>query len=108
MAKKATNPQNLVPFQKGEDSRRNLKGAPKKLPNLETLLADVLGEEKDGKTAAEAILMALRAKATKGDIRAAEVLLERGYGKTKQQMDITSDGKRINLPSWINEDKPES
>ncbi|CAB4218102.1 hypothetical protein UFOVP1605_5 [uncultured Caudovirales phage] len=30
------------------------------------------------------------------------------YGKPKQQMDITSDGKRINLPSWINEDKPES
>ena len=25
------------------------------------------------------------------------------YGKPKQQMDITSDGKQILLPSWINE-----
>lgn len=99
------NPDNIVKhkFKKGETGNPN--GRPKKLPELDKLLADVLGEEKDGITAAEAILKALRAKATKGDIRAAEVLLERGYGKTKQQMDITSDGKRINLPSWINEDK---
>ena len=27
------------------------------------------------------------------------------YGKPKQQMDITSGGKEILLPSWINEDK---
>jgi hypothetical protein len=55
---------------------------------LDKLLADVLGEEKDGVTAAEAILKALRAKAAKGDIRAAEVLLDRGYGKAKQQVDM--------------------
>lgn len=84
---------------KDHPERINRKGAPKKLPNLEVLLADVLGEEKDGKTAAEAILMALRAKATKGDIRAAEVLLERGYGKLRQPMDITiSDAPEIILP----------
>lgn len=100
MAKKATNPQNLVPFKKGEDSRRNLKGAPKKLPDLHILLADVLGEEKDGITAAEAILKALRAKATKGDIRAAEVLLERGWGKAKQSIDITSGGEPL-LPPFM-------
>jgi orotate phosphoribosyltransferase len=46
-----------------------------------------LGEEKDGITAGEAILKALRAKATKGDVRAAEVLLDRAYGKAKQTMD---------------------
>jgi hypothetical protein len=32
-------------------------------------------------------LKALRAKATKGDVRAAEVLLDRAYGKAKQITD---------------------
>ena len=62
-------------------------GRPRKLPALDKLMADVLGEEKDGITAGEAILKALRAKATKGDIRAAEVLLDRAYGKAKQTID---------------------
>jgi hypothetical protein len=67
-------------------------GRPRKLPALDKLMADVLGEEKDGITAGEAILKALRAKATKGDVRAAEVLLDRAYGKPKQTTDtnITS------------------
>lgn len=69
-------------MKKGETLNPN--GRPKKLPELDKLLADVLGEEKDGVTAAEAILKALRAKAAKGDIRAAEVLLDRGYGKPSQ------------------------
>lgn len=73
-------------MKKGETLNPN--GRPKKLPGLDRLLADVLGEEKDGKTAAEVILMALRLKATKGDIRAAEVLLERAYGKAKQEIKI--------------------
>lgn len=59
----------------------NPKGRPRKLPDLKEILADVLSEEKDGKTAAQVIMMALRAKATKGDVRAAQILLERGYGK---------------------------
>jgi hypothetical protein len=67
-------------------------GRKRELPELSKLLADVLGEEKDGITAGEAILKALRAKATKGDVRAAEVLLDRAYGKPKQTHDtnITS------------------
>jgi hypothetical protein len=69
-------------FKKGQTGNPN--GRPRKLPELDKLLADVLGEEKDGITAGEAILKALRAKATKGDVRAAEVLLDRAYGKAKQ------------------------
>ncbi len=69
------------PFKKGQSG--NPKGRPKKIPELRELLANVLGDEKDGKTAAEAILMALRAKAVKGDVRAAELLLDRAYGKVK-------------------------
>lgn len=69
----------------------NPKGGIKKIPQLDVLLADVLGEEKDGIEAAKAILMALRAKATKGDVRAAEVLLDRAYGKAKQFIGLDGD-----------------
>ena len=72
-------------FKKGQTGNPN--GRPRKLPELDKLLADVMGEEKDGLSAAEAILKALRAKATKGDIRAAELLLDRAYGKAKQTID---------------------
>lgn len=78
---------NLKSWKKGQSG--NPKGRPKKLPHLEELLADILGEDKEGITAAEAILRALRAKATKGDIRAAEVLLERAYGKAKQGIELS-------------------
>ncbi len=67
----------------------NPKGRPKKLPEIDKLLADVLGEEKDGVTAADAILRKLRAMAAQGNIRAAEILLDRAYGKAKQSTDIT-------------------
>lgn len=76
---------NSKPFKKGQSGNPN--GRPKKLPELDKLLADVLGEEKEGITAAEAILKALRAKAAKGDVRAIEVLLDRAYGKAKQITD---------------------
>ena len=97
MAKKGGNPQNLKNFTKN-DPRINKAGRPKKLPHLEELLANVLGEEKDGKTAAEAILMALRGKATRGDVRAAEVLLDRAFGKVKQDIGLNGN---INLDTSI-------
>ena len=74
------------PFKKGQSGNPN--GRPKKIPELRELLANVLGDEKDGKTAAEAILMALRNKAIKGDVRAAELLLDRAYGKARQDFDM--------------------
>lgn len=70
-------------------------GRPRKLPALDELVADVLGEEKDGLTAAEAILKKLRQMAAGGNLRAAEMLLDRAYGKPKQSTDITSGGKEI-------------
>lgn len=76
------NEANLKPFKKGRSG--NPKGRPPKLPALDALLAEVLGEEKDGLTAAGAILRAIRLKATRGDVRAAEVLLDRAWGKPKQ------------------------
>lgn len=64
-------------------------GRKRELPELDKLLADVLGEEKDGISAAEVVLKAIRAKAAKGDVRAAELLLDRAYGKPKQSLDTT-------------------
>lgn len=81
-------------------------GRPKKIPDLHILLANVLGDEKDGKTAAEAILMALRAKATKGDVRAAELLLDRAYGKAKQEIVGELQLNRVIRPK--HPDDPES
>ena len=85
------NDENLKPFPKGVSG--NPKGRPKKLPDLDELLGEVLDEEKDGIKAARAILMALRGKATKGDVRAAEVLLDRAYGKARQTTDINLSGE---------------
>lgn len=101
MAKRGGKISPATEFKKGQSG--NPKGRPKKLPELDKLLADVLGEEKDGITAGEAILKALRAKAAKGDVRAAEVLLDRAYGKAKQTMDVSVSKK--NLPDWINEEE---
>ena len=98
---KGKTPKGAKPFKKGQSGNPN--GRPKKLPQIDELLADVLGEEKDGIEAAKAILMALRAKATKGDVRAAEVLLDRAYGKAKQSLDHTTKGESIKAPpiQWV-------
>ena len=84
------NPQNIEKhkFPKGQTGNPN--GRPRRLPELDKLLADVLGEEKDGVSAAEAILKALRLKASKGDVRAIELMLDRAYGKAPQT--ITHEG----------------
>jgi hypothetical protein len=100
MARRGGTPENLIRVPKGGKSP-NPAGRPKKLPEIDKLLADVLGEEKDGVTAADAILRKLRAMAAAGNIRAAEILLDRAYGKAKQQMDFTSGGNPVPIPQII-------
>ena len=90
--KKGITPPGAKPFKKGQSG--NPKGRVPKIPELDKLLAEVLGEEKDGIEAAKAILMALRAKATKGDVRAAEVLLDRAYGKAKERIEHSGEIKQ--------------
>ena len=86
-------------FSKGQSGNPN--GRPKKLPALDVIMANVMGQEKDGITAAEAIIMKLREMATKGDIKAAQLLLDRGYGKAKQNIDITTQGEKVTIPTII-------
>jgi hypothetical protein len=100
MAKTNYNPKskdNLKPAKKGEV--RNPKGAPRKLPKLDVILANVLGlENEEGKTAAEQIIDAIRRKANSGDVKAAALLLDRGWGKVKEHVDITTDGEKLEGP----------
>lgn len=71
-----------VPFKKGQSG--NPKGRPKKLPALDVLLDEVLGGENPDDSNAKKILDALYKQAQKGNVRAAEILLDRAYGKPKQ------------------------
>jgi hypothetical protein len=101
MAKTNYNPkskENLRPAKKGEV--KNPKGAPKKLPNLDVILANVLGApNEEGITAAEQIIEAIRRRANAGDVKAANLLLERGWGKVKEKIDITTNEESLNKPS---------
>lgn len=89
-------PPKATQFKPGQTG--NPAGRPKKLPSLDRLLGECLGE--DGKEAV-AILKAVIDKAKKGDIRAAEVILDRLYGKARQGLDITSLGESINQNAKI-------
>jgi hypothetical protein len=86
MPRKGGVPENLRPCKPGET--HNPHGRPKKLPRLDDLLAEVLGTDGIDKSEAERIIEALVKKALKGDTRAAEILLERGYGKVRQDIDV--------------------
>lgn len=82
-----------MPFQKGHkygnrfsmDNQPKENGRPKKLPNLEKILASVLGKEDDnGVTEAQKIIEKLTDQAQKGNVRASEIIIDRGWGKPKQ------------------------
>lgn len=87
MPRKGGVPENLTPFKKG--NKANPFGRPKKLPELEKLLSEVMGEDGDGQNEAKEILLALIKSAKKGDVRAAELLLDRCYGKSPQTIQNT-------------------
>lgn len=79
-------------FKKGQSG--NPKGRPK-LPDIKEALAKILAEEKDGVNALEAILKSMRAKAAKGDVRAADFLISRGYGKADQKIEIEGVNNQV-------------
>ena len=94
--KRNRNTSGLIPFVKGH------KGGPgrPKLPDLKEIMAKVLGgQTEEGRTEAEAIIEAMKRKAKSGDVKATQLLLDRGFGKVKESLDITTDGEKINKPS---------
>lgn len=76
------NPENIVKhkFKKGETGNPN--GRPKKIPSLDKLLSDL--PESDFTKVIESLVK----KAKSGDVRAIEVLLDRSYGKAKQEIKL--------------------
>lgn len=86
--KKGVTPQGAKVFQPGQSGNPN--GRPKKLPKIDDLLSDILGAEEDRESEAHAILTSLVVEAKSGNVRAAEILLDRAYGKAKQSIDHTS------------------
>jgi hypothetical protein len=75
----------------------NREGRPKKLPAIDKLLEKVLGGITDDDTEAEKILEKLKERAIGGDVRAAEIILDRAYGKAKQSIDHTTAGESFNV-----------
>lgn len=77
---------------KDHPERINRKGQPKKLPSLDKLLPEVLGDEYDDNSKIKQILDKLAERAlTKAGDRAAEILLARAFGAPKQT--VTNDGE---------------
>ena len=71
------------------------------LPPLDELLGDLLNEPtKDELNKAKKLLNVIWAKAEKGDLKAAEILLDRAYGKAKQH--IQHEGEINTTPTPIN------
>ena len=94
-------------FKEGQSG--NLKGRPK-LPDLKAIMADVLGKETDGKTAAEVLIAKLYHIATSGkdsvNLKAADMLLSRGYGLPKDIKEVTLNSTPVIL-NWT-DDQPDS
>jgi ribosomal protein L17 len=91
MPRKGGVPENLKPFKTG-DSRINMKGRPPSLATeLKALLSEQITDKSTGKKMekSRAILSVLITMAIKGDIRAIQEVLDRLYGKAKQEIEVT-------------------
>ena len=99
MFEKGKVPDGSTPFKPGQSG--NPSGRPKKLPKIDDLLQDILGSEEDSSSEAHAILKSLVTQAKKGNVKAAEILLDRAYGKAKQSIDHTTKGESFNLKDLV-------
>lgn len=91
------NPDKIAPYKWKKGQSGNPNGRPKKLPAMKELMNLILGEEKDGKTAAEQILKIIRAQAAKGNIKAAEFLFHYAYGKPTQKVENVGEPTEIRI-----------
>lgn len=109
--------ENLKPFKKGHDSRRNLEGAPRKwisqlkdngygnseindciLVMLSMTLDELADVYKNSKATIleKGVANALRKSLEKGSLYSIETLLSRAIGKPKESIDHTTKGDSIN------------
>ncbi len=97
---------NLKPFKKGQSGNPN--GRPKKIPALETILLENMTDEKNGYAYVDLIVKKLRDKAIAGDFKAIEYLLNRIYGKPKDNFKNKIESKEEiekSLIQIMNEDR---
>jgi hypothetical protein len=111
------NEQNLKPFKKGDDPRRNLEGAPRKwISQLKdngykvsevndcilvmlSLTIEELGEVYKNPKATileKSVANSLKKSIEKGSLYSLDVLLNRAVGKPKESVDHTTKGEAIN------------
>jgi len=76
------------------DPRINRKGRPKSFDSLRKLAVQIAGEQA-GETELTRVQLMLKAMASSKNPRDRELFLAYAYGKPKEQVDITSDGKAI-------------
>lgn len=75
-----------------------------KMPDLKEVIAKALSSDKNGKQAIEEIIEAMQEKARKGDVKAAEFLFDRGYGKASQDIHMKQEGTQEVIIRVIEDD----
>ena len=90
--------ENLKPFQKGPDPRRNRKGRPKDLPGLRNLVQSILNEAATDKAGnaltanghAMTVIEAMtRQMIQSKNPRMAQIILEYAYGKVSAPVEVS-------------------
>lgn len=99
---------NAIPPEHGKIKKgevRNPKGRPKKLPEIDALLAEVLGgnpEDPESLSEAKEVLSAMLKAAKGGNVQAQIAILDRAYGKPKQALEHTGkDGGPIETAKTV-------
>ena len=97
------NPENIIPPKPGEV--RNPNGRPKGSRNRSTIAREWLEMEmqqnnpitkqKEKMQVQDAVTLALIGKALKGDVAAFRELMDSAYGKLINNLDVKSDGEKI-------------
>lgn len=79
-----------------------------KMPDLKEVIAKALSSDKNGKQAIEEIIEAMQEKARRGDVKAAEFLFDRGYGKASQDIHMKQEGTQEVIIRVIEDDRTNS
>lgn len=88
------------PFKPGHDPRRNLRGRGKGQINLTDLVRKIAAEPispGDKRTYIDAIIRSTFKQAHDGDMRAVEIIMERGWGKAVQPIENSGNGPLVTI-----------
>ena len=89
------NPENLKPFAKGPDDRRNLNGRPPIVKDIKKYMKERLNEPANAGsdvTRLDALMTKLLTMAYSGNLKAMELAMAYGYGKPTQGLEISAPG----------------